>query len=214
MYLAKIRPMTMGDSSRAPAKRVGHAERDAAVERLRTALGDGQITLDELETRMEAALAARTAEDLDVLLADLPEPLGGASALLSSAAALPTVRLAASHGRVDRLGAWRVPPEVVLELRHSTGTLDLRHASLPPGGVRIVVESRHSSVKILVAEGAPVEMDEVGRHHSVTKDRNVRHVTAWSGPPIVITGNLHHSSLKILRPHRSWLARLLGRAAR
>jgi hypothetical protein len=213
MYLAMIRPMTTGDSSQAPAKRVGHAERDAAVERLRTALGDGQITLDELETRMEAALAARTAEDLDVLLADLPEPLGGAAALLPSAT-LPTVRLAASHGRVDRLGAWRVPPEVVLELRHSTGTLDLRTASLPPGGVRIVVESRHSSVKILVAEAAPVEMDEVGRHHSVTKDRNVRHVTAWSGPPIVITGDLRHSSLKILRPHRSWLARLLGRAAR
>jgi hypothetical protein len=197
--------MTTGDSSQAPAKRIGHAERDAAVERLRTALGDGQITLDELETRMEAAFAARTAEDLQVLLADLPEPLGGAGVLLPAAAAPPSTRLAASHGRVDRVGSWRVPQEVVVELRHSTGTLDLRTPTLPPGGVRILVEARHSTIKILVAEGTPVEMDEVARRHSVTVDRYARHVTAWSGPPVVVSGELHHSTLKVLRPHRSWL---------
>jgi len=205
--------MTTGDSSQAPAKRIGHAERDAAVERLRTALGDGQITLDELETRMEAALEARTAGDLAVLLSDLPEPLVSSSALLPTAEAPATVRIAASHGRADRVGAWRVPGEIVVELRHSTSTVDLRSPTLPPGGVRVVVEARHSTVKILVAEGTPVEMNDVFRRHSQTVDRHARHVTAWSGPPIVITGELAHSTLRIERPHRSWLARRQARRA-
>jgi len=213
MYLAKIPAMTTGDSSQAPAKRIGHAERDAAVERLRVALGDGQITLDELETRMEAAVAARTGEDLAVLLADLPEPLGGSSALLPAAEAPATVRIAASHGRADRLGSWRVPGEILVELRHSTSTIDLRSQTLPPGGVRIAVELRHSSVKILVAEGTPVEMDDVFRRHSTTVDRHARNVTAWSGPPVVVVGELHHSTLRIERPHRSWLARRRARRA-
>jgi hypothetical protein len=202
--------MTTGDPAKAPAQRIGYKERDAAVERLRTAAGDGQITLDELETRVEAALEARTGDDLAVLLADLPAPTG--PALL--AAAPPTARLTASHGRVDRLGSWRVPQEVVMDLRHSTGTLDLRSPVLPADGVRIAVQARHSSIKILVAPGTPVELDEVGRHHSVAKDPRGRFVTAWSGPPIVITGDLHHSSIKVLRPHDSWLRSLFQRRQR
>ena len=201
--------MTTGDPAKAPAQRIGHKERDAAVERLRTAAGDGQITLDELETRMEAALEARTADDIAVLLADLPAPTGA----LLPVETPPSVRLAASHGRVDRLGSWRVPQEVVLELRHSTGTLDLRSPALPPGGVRIVVQARHSSIKILVAEGTPVDMDEVGRHHGQATDRQSRRVSAWSGPPVVITGEVHHSTIKILRPHNSWQARRRQRRA-
>jgi len=100
-----------------------------------------------------------------------------------------------------------------VELRHSTSTIDLRGQTLPPGGVRIVAELWHSTVKILVAEGAPVEMDDLFRRHSQTTDRGSRHVTAWSGPPVVIVGELHHSTLRIMRPHRSWQARRQARRA-
>jgi hypothetical protein len=201
-----IPAMTTGDASQVPAKRIGHAERDAAVERLRTALGEGQITLDELETRMEAALEARTADDLSVLLADLPEPTGSA-ALVSAADAPKSARIAASHGKADRLGAWRVPQQLVVELRHSSSTLDLRTAALPPGGVQIVVEARHSSIKVLVNETTPVDMDEVFRRHSTADDRHARFVTALSGPPVTVVGELHHSSLKFVRPRLSWRER-------
>jgi len=50
------------------------AERDAAVERLRVAAAEGRLDASELDARVEAALRARTASELEPLLADLPEP--------------------------------------------------------------------------------------------------------------------------------------------
>lgn len=190
--------MTYGEPTKAPAPRIGHKERDDAVELLRTAAGDGRITLEELETRVEAALEARTAEDISVLIADLPEPAGSRPAV---SAAKP-VRLAVSHGSVERLGAWQVPSEVTIELRHGVCALDLRTPSLPPGGVTVVVQARHSVIKVLVSEDAAVDLSGVGRHHGNTVDRRARRVTGISGPPIVFVGDLHHSVIKILRPRR------------
>lgn len=54
-------------------KRIGDAERDAAVESLREHHVAGRLTPDEFTERMEAALQARTRADLDPLFADLPE---------------------------------------------------------------------------------------------------------------------------------------------
>jgi hypothetical protein len=206
-----ITPMTTGNSGNTPAQRIGHRERDATVERLRVAAGEGQITFEELETRMEAALAARTAEDIVALVADLPMPAGGTSSVLEPAA---PAYLAVRHGRVERLGAWRVPEEITLELRHSSCALDLRTPPLPANGVRITVDARHSSIKILVAHSAAVEMDNIARGHSATKDRRARAVSALNGPPIVLTGTLQHSSIRILRPGEGLFGRLSQRRQR
>jgi Domain of unknown function (DUF1707) len=54
--------------------RVSDAERDRAVERLRTAAGEGRLATEELEDRISGALSARTHGDLEKLLADLPGP--------------------------------------------------------------------------------------------------------------------------------------------
>lgn len=200
-----ITPMTTGNSGNTPAQRIGHRERDAAVERLRVAAGEGQITFDELETRMEAALAARTADDIAVLIADLPVPAGTPSALEPA----PAMRQAARHSSVERLGMWRVPEQIELELRHSSCVLDLRTPALPSNGVRIQVDARHSSVKLLVAEDAHVELDNLSRHHSATKDRGVHQVSVWSGPSIVVGGTLHHSAVRVLRPSDHSVGRML-----
>ena len=45
--------------------RVSDAERDAVVERLSAATGDGRLTLTEFSQRMELATAARTRADLE-----------------------------------------------------------------------------------------------------------------------------------------------------
>lgn len=199
-----IRAMTTGNFENAPVPRIGFRERDAAVERLRVAAGEGQITLDELDSRMELALAARTAADIAVLVADLPVP-AGVSAALEPAAPL---RLSSRHSSMQRLGMWRVPEQIALELRHSACVLDLRTPMLPPGGVRIELDARHSSIKLLVAENAHVDVDGVNRHHSGTKDRGARHVSAWGGPVITVTGTLHHSMVKVLRPGGTAFGRL------
>ena len=54
--------------------RVSDADRERIAERLRLAAGEGRITADELEERLERAFGARTAGELEPLTADLPAP--------------------------------------------------------------------------------------------------------------------------------------------
>lgn len=68
--------------------RIGHAEREQAVDRLKTAYTEGRLDESEFETRTGEALRARTQADLRPLLADLPSPAGigepGAAAVPAS----------------------------------------------------------------------------------------------------------------------------------
>jgi hypothetical protein len=52
--------------------RASDADRDAVVDRLRDAAGEGRLEPDELEQRVDGALRARTYGDLAELLADIP----------------------------------------------------------------------------------------------------------------------------------------------
>jgi hypothetical protein len=52
--------------------RASDADRDAVVDRLRDAAGEGRLEPDELEQRVDLALRARTYGDLAELLADIP----------------------------------------------------------------------------------------------------------------------------------------------
>ena len=52
--------------------RASYEDRDKVAEQLRVAAGDGRLTADELDQRLEAALTARTYGELAALTADLP----------------------------------------------------------------------------------------------------------------------------------------------
>ena len=52
--------------------RASDADRDAVIDRLREAAGEGRLEPDELEQRIDGALRARTYGDLAGLVTDLP----------------------------------------------------------------------------------------------------------------------------------------------
>ena len=52
--------------------RAGHADREQAIDTLKTAFVHGELTKDELDARAGQALAARTYADLAALTADIP----------------------------------------------------------------------------------------------------------------------------------------------
>ena len=56
------------------------ADRERVAERLRAAAGEGRLTPEELEERLESAFSARTDAELEPLVADLPAPRPGTSA--------------------------------------------------------------------------------------------------------------------------------------
>ena len=57
--------------AQAPAQRASDADRDIAADILCAAVGDGRLTLGELDDRLGAALSARTTTELAALIADL-----------------------------------------------------------------------------------------------------------------------------------------------
>ena len=67
--------------------RASHEDRDRVVELLRVSAGDGRLTADELDERLELAMTARTYGELAKLVADLP-----ADGSVASAPARPAPR--------------------------------------------------------------------------------------------------------------------------
>jgi hypothetical protein len=64
----------VNDPVRPDELRVGDAERAVVQERLRRAVGDGQLDLHEFDARVQSAWTARTRGELVQVTADLPEP--------------------------------------------------------------------------------------------------------------------------------------------
>jgi hypothetical protein len=54
--------------------RISDADRDRVAERLRAAAGEGRLSAEELEERLEVAFGARTENELAPLTSDLPAP--------------------------------------------------------------------------------------------------------------------------------------------
>jgi hypothetical protein len=83
--------VTTGPQDRAAGRgrlRAGHADREQAIETLKSAFVDGRLTKSELAARTGRALAAQTYADLGALTADIPpEP----AAVPAPAAAAPAV---------------------------------------------------------------------------------------------------------------------------
>jgi hypothetical protein len=52
--------------------RASHADRELVADRLREALDEGRLTLDEYDDRVKVAYAASTYDDLNTLLRDIP----------------------------------------------------------------------------------------------------------------------------------------------
>src|SRR6185312_16050492 len=100
------------------------AEREAAADRLRTAGGEGRLTLEELGDRVGRAYGATTAGELEPLTADLP-------ARPAAPPARPARRWGVSLiGGADRKGRWRVPRRGVWITLIGGPDLDLREATL------------------------------------------------------------------------------------
>ena len=77
-------------------QRIGDAERDRAAELLREHMAQGRLSAEEFDERIEAALTAKVATDLDPLFTDLPGPRPGRASRTQPYATPPWQRPAAT----------------------------------------------------------------------------------------------------------------------
>jgi Domain of unknown function (DUF1707) len=145
--------------------RASHADRDQVVELLRVAAGDGRLSPEELDDRLERALTARTYAELAALTADLPATPGTAVVPPGPAAVSATPKeLTRIHVRgscVRRDGPWVVPKELDIKVRGGAVTLDFTEAVITQPLLRITAEVRGGTLRLITSPGIVVEADDI-----------------------------------------------------
>jgi hypothetical protein len=106
-----------------PNIRVSDAEREAVAGQLREHYGDGRLTLDELNERLDQTFAAKTASELHAVTTDLPRDAAGWTPRTSAAGSqLPVVPQGAGsrddgwHGPRERMSAFAAPLVAVIAI--------------------------------------------------------------------------------------------------
>ncbi|HXP57381.1 MAG TPA: DUF1707 domain-containing protein [Streptosporangiaceae bacterium] len=147
------------DGGGAGAIRASDAERDATVERLRDAAGEGRLTLEEFSDRMEQASTARTRSELDQLLTDLPAAGVAAPAAKAVTTGAPTTATwhVAPIGGLNVSGPWRMGRHVVVISLIGGADLDLRQAELAARDVTLTKVSVIGGVSARVPNGIRVD---------------------------------------------------------
>lgn len=138
------------------ALRASHADRDRVVDALTGAAGDGRLTAEELDERVEAALSARTLEELAVLTADLPAVAGAVPA-----EAKDVVRIEQQGGSARRGDGWVVPRRLQIESSWGDVTLDLTQAMITQDTLRIDLDIRGGALRLLTRPGIVVDTDSL-----------------------------------------------------
>ncbi|SMQ14884.1 protein of unknown function [Streptomyces sp. Ag82_O1-12] len=180
-----------------PEVRASHADRDRVVDVLRVAAGDGRLTLEELEERLETALSARTVGELAVLTADLPALAGQASGEAEG-----VVRIRQEGASTRRGDGWVVPRR--LEIRSAWGevTLDFTDAVITHDILDIDLDLRAGALKLLTRPGVVVDTGGLGLNYSEIKAR--RPADAPVLLRIRITGEIHYGQVVARPPRRGF----------
>lgn len=188
-----------------PELRASHADRDRVVDVLRIAAGDGLLTSDELDERLEVALSARTLGELSALTADLPNVSAGAEAK-------DVVRIEQVHsGAIERVGRWVVPRRMELAVYWCDVTLDFTEAVITHDTLRIDLETKGKTLTLITRPGVVIDTDGLRLLHSKLK---YRRAPADQDAPVILrvelVGQKAHGRVVVRPPRRTfgqWLLR-------
>ncbi|MFF3415845.1 DUF1707 domain-containing protein [Streptomyces sp. NPDC002698] len=192
-----------------PELRASHADRDRVVDVLRIAAGDGLLTADELDERLEAALSARTLGELAGLTADLP------SVGASGAEAKDSVRIEQVHsGAVERVGRWVVPRRLELAVTYCEVTLDFTDAVITHDTLRVDVGMTGKTLTLVTRPGIVVDTDGLRLVHCKVEHRPApAHPDTPVALRVELVGEKAHGRVVVRPPRRTFGQWLLRRPA-
>ncbi|MEW1926448.1 DUF1707 domain-containing protein [Streptomyces sp. NPDC088360] len=193
-----------------PELRASHADRDRVVDVLRVAAGDGRLTSDELDERLEAALSARTVNELTTLTADLPPVSAMAGAGLSVTEVKDVLRIEQRFSAVERVGQWVVPRRLELAVTWCDVTLDFTQALITQDTLRIDVDMQGKTLTVITKPGVVVDADALAVEHCKVKNRQVPDPGVPIRLRVELAGKKSHGRVVVRPPRRTvgqWLLR-------
>lgn len=152
-----------------PDMRASDQDRERVAEMLRVAVGEGRITLEELNERVDRAYTAITRGQLEALVADLPQIGLPVPVSPTMPLAVPTtggLELHTRSGKVVRHGRWSVPPYISAKAgRFGTVKIDFTMADCPHREIVLDVEitSWFGDVVVILPRGWLVREEGVVR---------------------------------------------------
>ena len=150
-----------------PELRASDHDRERAADTLRRAAGDGRLTMDELDDRLNATYGSRTRAELATLVADVIVPGEEEAAEQRRAARLP-VRpgeggarwLVAIMGGCERKGHWRLRERLTSLNIMGGSDFDLNDAELAAARTEMIVFSLMGGSDIHVPDGLNLEITD------------------------------------------------------
>ena|SRR5688572_19933771 len=188
-------------------ERAGHPvslerERERVIELLSQHFAHDNLSLDELERRIEQAYRASSPPALRDLTRDLPGP-DDAAPRRRPPVPVPDMyapeqdRIVSVMATTQRKGVWRPPRHLDLLSVMSEMHLDLTEALLVPGVTEIHVRAVMASLKIIVPRGVRVVV-QPSAFMAEVQDETYDPPAVGSGAPVVrITGLVIMSELKV-----------------
>lgn len=184
-------------TSELPEMRASDAERERVAERLRDAVAEGRLDMDEFEQRLDAAYRARTHGELEPLVRDLPAPAGGAATTAAPARDSWSGRVggpATSRGAFSfwggfgRRGTWTVGRRFTAFTLMGGGELDLREARFEDRLTVIDCVAVMGGIQVTVPPGLNVEVRGIGLMGGFDEHGRVEADPDPDAPRVVVRG--------------------------
>jgi hypothetical protein len=151
--------------------RASHGDRDRVVEVLRVSAGDGRLTAEELDQRLELALTARTYGELAKLISDLPASGSVASVPATAPKPREVARIDCTSGHVRRVDRWVVPQRMEVKVTSGHVMLDFTDAIITQPTLQLNIEVRSGHVVLRTKPGIVVDADDVAIRSGQVKVR-------------------------------------------
>jgi hypothetical protein len=188
--------------------RAADSDREMIAERLRDAAGEGRLTLEELQARLDQTYQSRTYGELAAVVADLP-PDRGSGQVVPAAPGSPAplggdgvLRLSAGGGNRSKTGAWDVPERIVANAGMGDVKLDFTEAVCRHRVVHVEARAWAGNVVLVVPAGWSVNLDAVSASLGSVKDK-VRAAPVAGGPTVIVTGHAAMGTVIARHPRSS-----------
>jgi hypothetical protein len=188
-----------------PEMRASDADRDRVIDVLRAAVGEGRLTPDEFEERVQAVLAARTFGELAPFTADLPSAPGFSPSAPAAAAAPPggDMRIAQRGGSVSRTGHWAVPRRIDLRPSWCDVTLDFTEADITHDTLLVDMKMRGGSLTLVAGPGVVVDAEGLTVRYTDVEMRPSAEPGAKVVLRVELVGRMRYGRIEVQRPGRA-----------
>lgn len=160
------------DRDAALEMRASDIDRERFAERLRDAAGEGRLTMDELEERLELVYSAKTFAQLEPVVKDLPTSGAAGTALAAPVHHGSPARVGGTPskrrrsiaiiGGSRRRGSWVVPRRYSSVAFWGGVQLDMTEASFAEPEVVVNTVAIMGGIQIIVPEDVIVQVDGIG----------------------------------------------------